>query len=262
MAYINQDNFDWDQTNVDVVLFIPNFKRKHLLTPTLQNIKTSLPKDRWLILAVNDGVHEDLSGLIEHNLLYFTLERDNPIERNGCQIRNYVLKRLQSKILATRDPEIFIEGGDYFQSVASIDEKTIYRPSSMVELSEPESPKIINNPHIALRSLMSRSTHIVTQQNYRAFHAGVAVHTKTMLDIRGYDERFQNGYGWEDVDMMNRLSQHGCETFIDKKVDTFHIWHPRRTRFLKTVTDNQNIYNTIRQQNKVVANTMDSWGEG
>ena len=262
MAYVNQDNFDWDQTKVDVLLFIPNFKRRHLLVPTLQKIQTSLSKDRWLILAVNDGVHEDLSDLEKHNLKYFTFERDSAKERNGCQIRNYVLKRLQSKILATRDPEIFIEGGDYFLSVSSIDEKTVYRPNSMTELAEPESPKIINNPAINLNDLMVRSKHIVTPQNHRAFHAGVAVHTKTMVDIRGYDERFKNGYGWEDVDVMNRLMRFGCKTFIDKNVDTFHVWHPRRTRFLKTVMDNQEIYELSRKQNTIVANTDCDWGEG
>ena len=259
---INQHNFDWSITKRDVVLFIPNFKRKHLLIPTLMQIKTSLSRDRWLILVVNDGPHEDLSDLAEFNLAYFTFDRIPLAERNGCLIRNYVLRRLQSRVVGTRDPEIFIKGGDYFSSLAGMGD-IIYRPCSMFELQEPMTPKILADPMIDVTKLPTRAIHkLKTPSEPRAFHAGVAALVERLRQMGGYDEEFADYYGYEDIDMLNRLLRSGIDTVIDKEVDTYHIWHPRRAKFLKTVRTNGMIFERKERLNRVVANQDRDWGSG
>ena len=262
MSYVNQHTFDWGMTERDVVLFIPNFKRKHLLIPTLMQIETTLPKDEWIVLVVNDGPHEDLSDLKEFNTVYFTFERDPEKERNGCLIRNYVLKKLRSKIMTTRDPEIFIKGNDHIKAVSEMSD-CIYRPYSMTELLEPLTPQILKNPMIDVTTLGSRAVHKLTNPGeHRAFHAGVSVYVRRLMGIGGYDEDFANFYGWEDIDMLYRLVQSGADIIVDKNVNTFHVWHPRKTRFLKTVTSNQFVYQCKREEDKLVANENKDWGEG
>jgi hypothetical protein len=258
----NQNNFDWSITNRDVVLYIPNFGRKNFLIPTLKHIKTDLPNDKWIILVVNDGIHEDMSDLADFNLAYFTFDRgEDPVERNGCMIRNYILKRVQSRILATRDPEIFIEGGDYLRKIYEIDD-IIFRPGSMIELAEPETPKILGGRDYELSKLQRRFTHKVTLDNYRAFHAGFAAPISKLLEIGGYDEDFRNCYGYEDVDLLMRLRKLGASFVIDRSIIAYHIWHMRKTRFLKTVRKNGQIHTTKNRNLQIVANTNREWGNG
>jgi GT2 family glycosyltransferase len=263
MSYINQHSFDWNITSRDIVLYIPNFGRKNFLIPTLKGIHTDLPRDKWVILVVNDGIHEDMSDLKKFNLCYFTFERgENPKERNGCMIRNYILKRLQSRIVATRDPEIFIEGSDYFKKIYDIDNE-IFRPGSMIELAEPETPKILSsNQYYKLSELQYRSIHKVTLDNYRAFHAGFAAPTQKLVKIGGYDEDFKNFYGHEDVDLLMRLKQSGILFVIDQSIITYHIWHMRRTKFLQTVRKNGTIYKNKLEKSESIANENRTWGLG
>jgi len=262
MAKITQHDFDWSVTNRRVVMFIPNFKRKNLLIPTLKRFKTTLPDQDWIFLVVNDGPHEDLSDLAEYNLAYFTFERDPAVERNGCMIRNYVLKRLQCEVMTTRDPEIFTEGEDHIERVAKIKD-IIYRPIRMVELQEPETPKILANPTVSVEQLGHRAIHTLRNpMEPRAFHAGFAAHVKRLMDIGGYDEDFADYYGWEDIDILHRLVQSGADIYVDNKVSTYHIWHMRRQKFLKTVRDNGLAFESKRKKNELVANEGKEWGNG
>lgn len=262
MPYVNQDNFDWSVTDRDVVLYVPNFGRKNLLIPTLERIQTDLPRDKWIVLIVNDGIHEDMSDLESFNLCYFTFERgENPKERNGCMIRNYILKRLRSRLVATRDPEIFLEGPDYFQKIYDTDDK-VFRPGCMVELAEPETSKILRGQTDNLSELSRRFTHKVTPDNYRAFHAGFSAPTQTLVDIGGYDEDFRDSYGHEDVDLLARLRQLGIPFVVDRSIIAYHIWHMRKTKFLKTVRHNGQIYDHKRKVNALMANLGRKWGNG
>jgi len=266
MPYIDQHNFDWSKTNKRIVVYIPNFGRKNYLIPTLQRMKFDLPKDQWVILVVNDGIHEDLSDSEQYNLCWFTFERGpNPKERNGCLIRNYILRRLQSRIVATRDPEIFIEGNNYLNAISCLEENQVYRPCEMVELRESDVAKIFENPLIDLSKLKMRCVHSVTNHNYRAFHAGFAMHTNKLVELGGYEEEFGPVYGWEDVNLLERIIASKMDFIIDNSVKTYHIFHPRKVKFLKTVRDGGMIYQRKKReilQGSIIANQKKEWGNG
>lgn len=266
MSYINQNNFDWNLTNRKIVLYIPNFGRKNYLIPTLQRMQFDLPKDQWIILVVNDGIHEDMSDLTDFNVVYFTFERgEKPKERNGCMVRNFILKRLQSEIVATRDPEIFIEGKQYLSSIAQLKENQVYRPCEMIELRESDVTKIFENPFLDLTTLKIRCSHSVANHNYRAFHAGFAMHTAKLVELGGYEEAFANAYGHEDVNLLERVIAAKMDFIIDQDVKTYHIFHPRKVKFLKTVRDNGVIYQQKRREitkGSIIANQDQEWGNG
>ena len=139
----------------------------------------------------------------------------------------------------------------------------IYRPCSMVELQEPMTPKILADPMIDVTQLPTRATHrLRTPDEPRAFHAGVAALVERFKQLGGYDEEFANCYGYEDIDMLYRLRQSGIDAIIDKDVQTYHSWHPRKMKFLKTVRTNGRIYETKRKANVLVANQNKAWGSG
>jgi len=259
--YPNQNNFNWDYTNKEIIIFIPNWKRKNLLIPTLQRFKTELPIDKWLFLVVNDGHHEDLSDLEKYNLKWFTFERDPVVERNGCMIRNKVIKNIRSRLLATRDPEIIIEG-DFLSSAIKIKDSEIYRPSNMVELCEQETSKILENPYVDLKKLSILREWIIDNNRFQAFHAGATIPVKILLDINGYDERFKNNYGFEDWDLLRRLRLLNIDIIIDKNIKTYHIWHPMIRKFKKTIISSESLYKEKTKNNETIVNKNIEWGLG
>jgi hypothetical protein len=258
---ITQDNFDWSLTERQIVVFIPNYKRKNLLIPTLQRFQTELPRDQWIFLVVNDGMHEDLSDLEDYNLCYFTFVREPNKERNGCLIRNYVLRRLQCATITTRDPEIFIAGGDHLVKIDGIGD-IVYRPGGMIEFTEQMTQKILDDPYISVSELDVLRRWQVTDYNYQAFHCGMAMNVDRMIAMGGYDEDFAEGYGWEDVNFLERLKLSDVRIIIDHDLMGFHIHHPRYRIFQKTIAINGSIYEKKKKNLKVVANENREWGQG
>jgi hypothetical protein len=254
-------DFDWSCTNRDLVFYVPNFKRKHLLIPTLKRFKTSVPEDKWMFLIVNDGPHEPMEDLErDFNLRYFTFERDPADERNGCMIRNFVIKRCQSEWLATKDPEIIIEG-DMISKILGLND-VVYRPRGMVELNECDTQRIIDNPFIDLTKLPILRQWEASDKRNQAFHAGCCIRTQKLKDMGGYNEKYRAGYGYEDWQMLERLKKSGAPVLIDKETTTYHIGHPIMRRFHKTILDNESTYKQDLQRLDVVANGGCEWGRG
>lgn len=257
---MNQFSFNWLDTKRDVVIFVPNFGRKHLLIPTLERFKTNIPNDKWIFLVVNDGRHEDLSDLEKYNLKWFTFEREPANERNGCMIRNLIIKNCQSKWLCTKDPEIIIND-DIISKVIDLDD-VVYRPGGMIELCDQETHKIIEDPMINLNNLSVLRQWQVTPNNYQAFHNCVTIRTQRLKDMCGYDESYTNGYGFEDVDMLMRLKTSKIPIIIDKEIITYHIAHPIIRSFHKTINYNNIIYNNAMKDLQIIANQNREWGKG
>jgi len=258
MSYVNQHNFDWSITNREIVIFIPNFNRKHLIIPTLVRWQTSLPKNDWLILVVNDGAHEDLSDLEQYNVKYFTFERD-PGERNGCMIRNYIIKRIQSRLLMSKDPEIILYSKDCLENTVQCRYEAC-RAGRAIELMEFDVQKILKNDDLDVFKLKHKREYPVQTACHEGFHFCYTASTKLLRELSGYDETFVQGYGWEDVDILRRLEKNS-HVKLDNSICAMHIWHPRRAKFLKTVIDNGAIYQNI-VNNDLVTNEGVAWGNG
>jgi hypothetical protein len=252
--------FDWSITNKEFVLYIPNFGRKNLLIPTLKRFFTSVDKNKYLILVVNDGIHEDMSDLEHFNLKWFTFQREPANERNGCMIRNFVIRNCQSEWLCTKDPEIIIDG-DIVSKILSIEDDVVYRPKGMIELFEQNTQQIIDDPFIDLTKLPILRQWEASDKRNQAFHAGCAMRTKRLSDMHGYDERYKKGYGYEDWQMLERLKK-TIPVVIDKDIQTYHIAHPIIRKFHKTIINNEDIYKSDLKNLSVMANEGEQWGEG
>ena len=257
---MNQNNFNWDYTNKKLIIFIPNFGRRHLLIPTLKRFKTNVQDDQWMWLIVNDGIHEDLSDLESFNLKWFTFEREPTNERNGCMIRNYVIKRCQSKWICTKDPEIIVEG-DIVSKILALKDDIVYRPRGMIELFEQNTQEIIDNPNIDLTKFPILREWKANDKRNQAFHAGCAIRTQRLKNMHGYDERYKAGYGYEDWQMLERLKK-SIPVVIDKDIQTYHIAHPIIRRFHKTIINNESIYKKDLQNLDIIANSNIKWGFG
>ena len=101
----------------------------------------------------------------------------------------------------------------------------------------------------------------VTNKNYEAFHNGCCIRTQRLKNMRGYEEEFRNGYGWEDVSILERLKLSGVQFIIDDKVTGFHIHHPIIRKFHRTILSNEAIYKRLKQNLQLIANQNREWGE-
>jgi len=160
----------------------------------------------------------------------------------------------------TRDPEICLEGDDIIANVINL-EDVVYRPRFMVELYEQETQRIIDDPFIKLDELPILRSWQVTNTNYQAFHNGCAVRTQRLKNMRGYEEDFKDGYGWEDVNLLERLKLSNIPIIVDDKVTGFHINHPIIRKFHRTILSNEIIYKRLKQNLQITANQNRVWGE-
>jgi GT2 family glycosyltransferase len=63
--------------------------------------------------------------------------------------------------------------------------------------------------------------------NYRpeAFHFCSAITKKDLYDLGGFDERYADGYAWDDNELVHRIKLKKMNIdFIDNKV-ALHLWH-------------------------------------
>jgi predicted glycosyltransferase involved in capsule biosynthesis len=95
----------------------------------------------------------------------------------------------------------------------------------------------------------------------QAFHAGCCIRTQRLKDMNGYDERYKDGYGYEDWSMLERLKK-STQVVIDKDITTYHIAHPIIRKFHKTIINNEGIYKKDLQDLNLVANSDTGWGNG
>ena len=126
--------FNWDLTNRKYMLLIPNYKRRKLLIPSIESLRTNADRRDWGVLIINDGVDEDFSSIECDNVFSITLGRKGKnISRNGLFARNYCIKRMMCQYLFQKDPEIVIRG-DVFNK--PLDEHDVYRAGKVISLNK------------------------------------------------------------------------------------------------------------------------------
>lgn len=260
MFTYNQHNFPWESTNCPIIILIPNFGRKNLLIPTLQRFKTELSQKDYKFLIINDGIFEDLSDLEKYNLLWFNFERE-PTERNGLMVRNFAIRRLKCQTLVQRDPEIVSDGSDYLLHIAK-NPGEIYRPHKMLELQPNCTQTVIDNPHCNLSKLDVLREWRIDHIRWEGFHCNCGIPLQLLKDLGGYDEDFSDSFGWEDTHMLARLRKSNIEFNIDKSVTCYHLWHPVRRKFHRTININGPIYDKKMQNLELIANQGKEWGNG
>jgi glycosyltransferase involved in cell wall biosynthesis len=259
---ITNKNFDWKQTNVKLLFLIPNYGRSKYIRKTIDNlINTSIPKDKWIILIINDGIHESFDDLREKNVYYLTLERFPPKERGGAFVRNIAIKYSQSKMIAQRDPEILYTG-DFIKG--SFDNPgVLYRCGECSYSCGKSDTDLYFDNQISTNELQKRTPgHPITKE-YVCWHWGHCAPTECFKQLGGYDEDF-NYYGFEDADMWNRLMKSGLKQYFDKNCRPIHLHHPKPDVYGndKEKYEEMKILYNKKRDTGIIRNVGVNWGEG
>ena len=253
--YINQHNFDWAVTERELVIFVPNYRRKLLFDHTIKEMYTEVPTKDWIIIIGNDGVHEDHSDLEEFNVKYFTLERPDTSERNGNKIRNFCIKRCKSKWLFQRDPEILYRH-DYIATVLKHSKpKQMLRCGDVMQLTKRATEHSLARK---IDRLFEGTCRTVNPKDHTFMHYGCCLSTELLQSIHGYDECFTT-WGYEDTDLFHRLQHTNCESFCLTDLQAIHMWHPP-TSDGHILREREVLYKKLDPK-KIIRNGED-WGNG
>lgn len=242
---------DWDKTNRKLCIFIPNYMRGSYIHRNIDQFQSSLPSDDWCVVIGCDGHDSSLkTEELPSNFFVFTLDRGvKPESRSGGHIRNYAIKRCQSKWFVQKDPEIRwvnLNNFDTIDSIANSEENLMYRAMYIKMLEEH-----YNGGPVAMEA--------VDTNQYFHIHHLLGVQTRLLQAIGGYDEKFTY-YGPEDYDIWIRLLKSGCTQKV-LPVGSLHFWHPRLEMDDKRHWDMVR-YNNSKDPNQIEANVGVNWGEG
>lgn len=257
-------NFDWGQTQKDLLLIIPNYGRGKYIRKTIDNtINTSIPRDKWVILIINDGIEENFDDLKDKNVLYFTIERKSLHERGDAFGRNVAIKYGQSKMLAQRDPEILYTN-DFIKNVFD-HQDVLWRCGGTAYLTKQEATNQYLNNNLSIWQLIETSTKFPITERFVYYHFGHSAPLEYFKRLNGYDEDFKF-YGFVDTNMWDRLMKSGLKQYIDKNIQPIHLWHekPKFNSYPKDIKNYEkmrNLYNN-KQDKSIIANEGVVWGEG
>ena len=263
---ITLDNFDWSITNRELVIFIPNWARGEYIRRTIAEMDTHVPLSKWLIVIINDRIHEDFSDLDGfENTVYLTFGSERTKEGRGDGfVRNIAIKRCQSRWFFQRDPEIIVTG-DFIKHI-------IECPTDMYRLSGPArktrqatTTRFLQGEATVQECSEDSDQYNIDPKQFVYFHFGFAVKTQILQDMRGYDEDYKRMY-CADRDLYARLMAQGIVPIMDPECKPIHLyhdtpWYPDTTKTKADYATMQKIF-ASKNPNECVRNNPDTWGMG
>jgi len=257
-------DFDWSITNRELVLLVPNFGRGRYIRKVIDSLTaTCIEKSQWIILIINDAIHEDFSDLADKNVAYFTVDRIDKYERGDAFMRNICIKYSQSKMIAQKDPEIFYTN-DFIDGCFD-NQGVLYRCGGSSYLAKEHDTNEYLSGNIDKDRLIKNADRYPITEKFVYWHFGHCAPIESFRNLNGYDEDFKY-YGYVDTDMWDRLMKSGLKQRIDSACSPVHLWHPKphfktHERDIKRYEAMGRLYNS-KINGSIVANNNTNWGEG
>ncbi len=233
-------NFTWEMTKRKICVFMPSYHHEKYTRCSLKNIKTSLPKDDYIIIIGCDGNNQDYFGMEDQNVYFFHINRLDKSVRNSCYVRNFALKRCQSEHFFQKDGDVVVIG-DFIKNCVSWGRP--WRAGNIYVLDEQQTEKylldnkliFLDNPTKVIEKIYPQTVQevhdIITKAQGRVnmstyFQYAFCAETKVMQNIGGYDEDYTY-YGYEDSDIFCRLYGIQHRLWPDYDCSAIHLCHPR-----------------------------------
>jgi glycosyltransferase involved in cell wall biosynthesis len=256
------------------------YNRKDLFYRTLKSITKSKFKDIELI-AVDDGSSpehrlEDLTHEFPF-LKIIRLEKANKWYINPCVTFNIGLREAKGSIIVLQNPEC-LHVHDVLTYLSERINDSNYISLSAYGLDPQSEPILLRN--ITNDTVIEYFKSLPQQAYYGGsaagwynhskfrpvhFHFCSAMSRKSMSMLNGFDERFANGIGYDDDELIARIRKLGLTLIIEDNVSVIHQYHPtlwespnagmlcERNRVL--------LENYTKKENKYRANLIKLWGD-
>jgi len=214
------------------------YNRRKLLTETLKSIERSEYKD-YEIIVVDDASDERIDDLEFPSLRVLRIEPKDKWYHNSCIPFNIGFKEAKGDVVLIQNPECLhvhdvlryvadnITDRNYLSiSAYSMDEDmTNSLPACML----PDYDSFIDMFRRLPQQLANNYIGWYNHPVYRpvGYHFCCAITKKNLSILGGFDERYANGTGYEDDDLVDRVKRFGLELKIVDDVSVIHQWHPR-----------------------------------
>ena len=242
---------------VSIVMAYHN--RKKQLLNTLQTIRNS--KHYVEVIIIDDASDENQRIEFLHTMpgINIHLERINKNEKtwhNPCIPFNMGFKKASGDIIIMQNAECMHVGdvidyavknvvpGKYISFACYSADK---EKSELIGKEDIDSIiKPFNNAHPSADCQNGWYNHSIYNPN--AFHFTSAITMKDLEELGGFDERYADGIGYDDMDLIARIRRKGMSVEI---VDDPYVIHQAHTPTDYTnnqdlLTRNRNLYNTGR----------------
>ena len=267
--------------NNKTCLLITCFNRNHQLNRSLERLtRLTLPYE---VLVINDGGNEEETERTVRNfegrLPIRYIYNHNPDWSICSMARNIGIKNTDCDIIITSEPEILFVT-DVIQQMLQkhteipgkvISAGTIYHMGEQATLHD----DMVNNPSERLKFEAVNDSGHGTNPNNPAGYAKIqgwvapfaALYRRDwLLDINGWDEQFIS-WGFDDTDLLTRLSFNGVGQEIARDIECVHQWHQKLPPDVqaRASTMNEGImqrknFNREDPNNNIKTNTDRNWG--
>ena len=242
------------------------YNRKDLLENTIRSIVSSQHYKEAELVVVDDGSdpHHRLEDLVEESPLHMNLIRIEPEEKkytNPCIPFNRGFKEARGEIVIIQNPECFHVGDIIGEVLKEITDDN-YLSFAAYSLGEEETKGIATEKDIELFGEASRTgggrgwyNHSII--NPRPYHFLSAISRKNLEELGGFDERYAEGIGFDDDELLHRIKQKGLDVKIVDFPFVLHQWHYGEDSFeMKSIVENEkfrfnyNLYHDMTSKSK------------
>ena len=252
-----------------VSIIIPTFNRNELLELGLQSLDLQFISGKYEILVLNEYLEGDGSKEIclRHRNVKYILTRKNGTKENikwrcpGMAI-NIGVKLSQFPNIIITSPEIYHFDRNNIRNIVepllSNSKLMVYTEGiddrggkilKALKFDGETYPQILNNK--------GKLTKLHTQ--YPFF---MGINKEEFVNIGGYDERFQDGYCFDDTDYVSRMLLNGCN-YLQVSGLIVHLYHSRLRLGLPKTKElwnrNEKLY--AESYGSIVRNKGKEWGK-
>jgi len=242
------------------------YNRKKLFIETLKSIAKSTYKDFEFIVVDDASCKEERIEDLKVDfpfLKVIRIETKNKWYVNPCVPFNIGIKKAIGDIIVLQNPEC-IHVHDVLKYMAkTVNDKNYITLSaySVDEMITKHIPDLVNVgnlltyfkllPQQYVTNYVGWYNHSVYAPTHFHFCAGI---TKKNMDIlKGFDESYADGLGYDDAEFVYRIKKLGLKMRINNKVSVIHQWHPKvydvhKDGYRQLYVKNRNLFERMKKE--------------
>lgn len=223
-----------------ISVVMPYFNRRGLLLKTLAGFEGHSEFEVIIVDDASSQKVDDVPPLFSFPIKVVRIEPKAKKHVNPCVPFNIGIRESSGDKIILQNPECTHVGGilEYVDETLIDGDYISFACYSLgpMETSRALAPNFDINTLV--KSLRNQSCDVVGGINSwynhsvlrpKAYHFISAITRKDLYDLNGFDERYANGSGWDDDDLIRRIRLKGMNVRIVDDPYSVHLFHSRNS---------------------------------